>query len=265
MDPNPLVNGKGLAELREAGLRVVLEDGESAGLALETVEAYVRFVASGLPFVVAKFAMSLDGKIATASGESQWITCEEARAYASELRRRSDAVAVGIGTVLYDNPRLTARDAQGRPLENQPLRVVVDSTGRTPPGAQLFREPGPVLVASASPTPEREEALCKAGAQVLRLPAQDGSVDLQALLRELGKRQITGLLVEGGGTLLGSFFDHRLVNKVVAFVAPAIVGGGGAPSPVSGKGSSTMSDVLRLRRPRMEMVGQDMLVTGYVE
>jgi diaminohydroxyphosphoribosylaminopyrimidine deaminase/5-amino-6-(5-phosphoribosylamino)uracil reductase len=262
IDPNPLVNSKGMAELERAGLNIYLDEyGEEAK---EIAEAYIKFVTTAIPFVVAKFAMSLDGKIATASGESRWITSEEARRYASELRRQSDAVMVGIGTVLSDDPRLTARDGDGHPRAKQPLRIVVDSSARVPLSAQLFQEPGPVMVATAHATGDRTEALRGAGAQVLSFPAEDGSVDLSALLKELGEREITSLLVEGGGALLGSFFDLGLVDKVVAFISPVILGGRDSPSPVAGVGAVTMANSTRLKRTRVDVIGEDVMMTGYV-
>ncbi|MBF8267882.1 MAG: ribD [Dehalococcoidia bacterium] len=262
IDPNPQVNGKGLAELKEAGIRTYLD--MESDEAREIAEAYIKFITVGLPLVVAKFAMSLDGKIATTSGDSQWITSEESRRYARELRRRFDAVAVGIGTVLRDNPKLTARDREGESHERQPLRVVIDSSARTSPAAQLLQEPGPVLVATARAPKNMEKALRAAGAQVLSIAAPDGSVDLRALLKALGEREITSLLVEGGGTLLGSFFDLGLVDKVVAFLSPVILGGRDAPSPVEGAGVPTMAEAMRLKRTRVEVLGQDVLVTGYL-
>jgi diaminohydroxyphosphoribosylaminopyrimidine deaminase/5-amino-6-(5-phosphoribosylamino)uracil reductase len=262
IDPNPLVNGKGMAELESAGINSDLEaNGEEA---VEIAEAYIKFVTTGLPFVVAKFATSLDGKIATSSGDSKWITSEEARCYARELRQQNDAIVVGIGTVLSDDPKLTARDREGNPRDRQPLRIVVDSSARLPVEAQLFQEPGPLLVATASASKDRTEALCAAGAQVLTLAAEDGSVDLSALLKALGEREITSLLVEGGGTLLGSFFDLGLVDKVVAFISPVILGGKGSPSPVAGTGATTMADAMRLKRTRVDVIGQDVVMTGYV-
>jgi len=263
IDPNPLVNGKGVAELGRAGIAVQL--GENAEEAQEIVEAHIKFVTTGIPFVVAKYAMSLDGKIASSSGDSKWITSEEARCYAQELRRQSDAVVVGIGTVLTDDPKLTARDEAGNPRQRQPLRIVLDSSGRLPLTAQLFKEPGTVLVVTANAPGDKMEALCDAGAHVMSLPAEDGLVNLSALLKALGERQITSLLVEGGGTLLGSFFDLDLVDKVVAFVAPVILGGKASPSPVAGSGAALMSDAIRLKRTKIATFGQDVVVTGYVK
>lgn len=219
---------------------------------------------TGLPFVTAKFAMSLDGKMATASGDSRWISSEEARRRAAELRRQSDAVMVGIGTVLADDPRLTARDEAGSNLPRQPLRVVVEGAAALPANAQLLREPGPVLVATPGAAVERTAVLGAACAEVSELPAGDGSVDLAALMQTLGQRGVTSLLVEGGGGLLGSLFDMGLVDKVVAFVSPVILGGRDAPSPVAGAGAGAMAEAVRLTRSKTEMIGDDVMITGYV-
>ena len=262
VDPNPLVNGMGLAELREAGVETCLE--EEWEEAVEVAEAYVRFVTTGLPFVITKFAMSIDGKIASVSGDSKWITSEEARCDARVLRGQVDAVAVGIETALSDDPRLTARDMDGNTSDRQPLRIVIDSSARTPPASQLFREPGPVMVAVANATEESKAGLCAAGAQVVPVPAADGSVDLQALLKVLGEQEITSLMVEGGGTLVGSLFDLGLVDKVIAYIAPVVLGGRESPTPVAGLGAATMEEALRLKRTRVDVIGQDVVMTGYV-
>jgi len=261
-DPNPLVNGKGMAELKSAGLDIYLD--ECSEEASEIAEAYIKFVTTGTPFVVAKFAMSLDGKIAASSGDSKWISSEESRCYAGVLRYRNDAIIVGIGTILSDDPRLTARDEAGNSRIKQPLRIVVDSSARVPLDAQLFQESGFVLVATANATKDRTEALSTAGVQVLSLPSENGLVELRALLKILGERGITSLLVEGGGTLLGSFFDLRLVDKVVAFVSPVILGGIDSPSPVAGQGVAVMADSIRLKRTRVEIINDDVMMTGYV-
>jgi len=237
--------------------------GEEATACRKLNEAYFKFITTGLPFVITKFAASLDGKIATRGGDARWITGEAARRQAHRLRSISDAVMVGIGTVLADNPQLTARDEQGHPLPRQPLRTIVDSSGRIPITARLFQEPGPVLVAGSHVPQRRAKALKQAGADLILLPTEDGSVDLKALLAFLGQREVTSVFVEGGGTLLGSFFDQGLVDKVVAFIAPVIIGGAAATPAVGGQGSTTLAEALRLQNVQTERVGEDIMVVGY--
>ena len=261
LDPNPLINGKGREELEEAGISVTVgEQEEAAG---QVNEAYLKFTRTGLPFVIAKYAASLDGKIATRTGDARWITGVAARRRANQLRAVSDVVMVGVGTVLADDPLLTARDDQDHPLPHQPLRVIVDSTGRTPATSKLFQEPGKVLVAGARIPPHRAGALKRAGAEVLELPAGDGSVDLRALMAALGQRQATAVLVEGGGRLLGSVLGQDLADKLAVFLAPVIIGGAEAVSAVGGAGSDTVVEALRLREVTVEQVGEDLMVAGY--
>ena len=260
-DPNPNVTGLGLERLEEAGVRVRV--GEQAGAAERMIEAYLKHATTGMPFVTAKFAVSLDGKIATRTGDSKWITTDRARWETHRLRAQSDAVMAGINTVLADDPLLTARDEKGNPNERQPLRVIVDSRARTPPGARLLREPGNTLIAVARAGPEAAARLAGAGAEVVEVPRDDGTVDLHGMLRRLGSRGICGVMVEGGGTLLGSLFDLGLVDKVVAFVAPVIIGGNGAPSPVGGLGVERLSDALRLEKLRVARFGRDTCIIGY--
>ncbi|MDO8751391.1 MAG: bifunctional diaminohydroxyphosphoribosylaminopyrimidine deaminase/5-amino-6-(5-phosphoribosylamino)uracil reductase RibD [Dehalococcoidia bacterium] len=261
VDPNPLVAGKGMAELEKAGIRLVA--GEEAEAAKKLNEAYFKFITTGIPFVTAKFAASLDGKIATRTGDTRWITGEAARREAHRLRTTSDSVMVGIGTVQADDPQLTARDSQGHRLPRQPLRIVVDSAGRTPTSSQLLQEPGSVLVAGALIPQERVKALSLAGAQVAQFPDKNGSVDLKALLAYLGQREVTSVLAEGGGALLGSLFDQGLVDKVVAFIAPLIIGGAGATPAVGGLGSATLGEALRLQDVHTEQLGDDIMLVGY--
>jgi diaminohydroxyphosphoribosylaminopyrimidine deaminase/5-amino-6-(5-phosphoribosylamino)uracil reductase len=261
LDPNPRVNGNGVRELKAAGLRLVV--GEREAEAREVMEGYLKWITTGLPFVTAKYAMSLDGKIATATGESRWITGEAARRRVHGLRQTCDAVVVGIGTALADNPQLTARDDSGHPWGRQPLRVVVDSGARLPPDAAMLGEPGKTLVATASPPQTRARALQNTGAELLDLPAEDGRVDVKALLQALGARGVTSLLVEGGGTLLATLMQQRLVDKVMAFIAPVLIGGREAPTPVEGPGVLELTQVLRLARVTVERLGGDLLVVGY--
>jgi diaminohydroxyphosphoribosylaminopyrimidine deaminase / 5-amino-6-(5-phosphoribosylamino)uracil reductase len=262
IDPNPKVCGQGCAELEAAGIAVIREESQAAQ---ELYEAFAKHIKTGLPFVTAKFAMSLDGKIATHTGDSKWITGPEARAAVQQMRRECDAVLVGINTVLADDPQLTARDETGAPSPRQPLRVVLDSHCRTSPGARMLREPGKTLVfVSSDAHQERLDQLATAGAQVFSITkGADGGLDLRAVLAELGRRDVVSLLVEGGGMVLGSLFDAGLVDKVHAFIAPVIIGGDQAASPVEGQGAVRMVDAWRMEHCRLQQIGSDWLITGY--
>ncbi len=264
LDPNPQVAGKGAEELRQHGIETHV--GEGADEAAEIVEAYTKFITTGTPFVIAKFAMSLDGKIASRSGDSRWISSEESRRYVHSLRHAADAIMVGVETILADDPRLTRRSAeQGGTSHTQPLRVVADARGRTPLSARVFHEPGSLLLALGTEAdPEVAEGYRRAGAMVVSLPSERGLVDLEALLRVLGERRVTSVLVEGGGRLLGSLFDRHLVDKVTAFVAPVIIGGARAPTPVAGTGALRMADAIRLEKVSIRELGRDVMITGYV-
>ena len=261
-DPNTQVKGKGLKELEAAGITVYAGDGETE--ARELYEAYGKHINTGMPFVTAKFAMSLDGKIATHTGDSKWITGAAARMHVHEMRSAYDAIAIGVNTLIRDNPHLTARDEQGQTLPQQPLRVILDSKARTPPDALILTEPGQTIIAVTKQAGTNVSPLEQAGAEVLQIPStSDGVVDPRALLEILGARGVVSLLVEGGGTLLGSLFDLGLVDKVAAFISPQIIGGHSAPSPVGGKGIANVSQVLKLKHLRTENLGEDILVVGY--
>jgi len=265
LDPNPLVSGRGREELEREGIKT--HAGKHEGTAKQINEAYVKFITTGLPFVTAKFAVSLDGKIATRSGDSKWISGEESRKQAHNLRHTTDAIMVGANTVLIDDPHLTCRCGGGRGgiARKQPLRVVIDGRGQTPPTAQLFSESGKtILVLGRSATSEEVTAFTQAGAELLELPAIEGLVDLEAVLRALGEREITSVLVEGGGILLGSLFDCGLVDKVIAFIAPIIIGGKEAKTAVCGQGVDKVANSLKLERVSVERFGEDLMVSGYV-
>ncbi len=260
-DPDAQGRGRGAEELREAGITVHAGEGEQEARRIN--EAYVKQRLTGLPFVVAKWAMSLDGKIAATSGDSRWVSGPETREWSHRLRTKIDAIMVGVRTVLIDDPQLTARPG-GIDAERQPLRIVADSRGRTPVTARVLDGPGRALLAttSASSAVWRRQ-MAEAGAEVLVLPDREGRVDLEELLRVLGERQLLSLLVEGGGELLGSFFDAGLVDKVHAVVAPLVIGGREAPAAVAGRGVERMAEALRLREVSVERLGDDVLVTGY--
>jgi diaminohydroxyphosphoribosylaminopyrimidine deaminase / 5-amino-6-(5-phosphoribosylamino)uracil reductase len=257
-DPNPLVDGKGIAALRAAGLEV--EQGLLEAEATRLNDAFFKFIRSGRPLVHLKLAMSLDGKIATADGDARWISSQASRTRVHEFRRRAAAVLVGAGTVLSDDPALTVRHVEGR----NPLRVVLDGSGRTPPGARLLREPGRTLIATAAMSGEAEAALRAAGAEVWRLPEAGDRIDLPALLERLGGEGIDSLLVEGGAETAASFLESNLIDKVSIFIAPILLGGRGAVPAIGGAGAPTVAQAARLRDVGMERIGDDFLVTGYL-
>jgi diaminohydroxyphosphoribosylaminopyrimidine deaminase/5-amino-6-(5-phosphoribosylamino)uracil reductase len=268
IDPNPLVSGKGIKQLGKAGIEIVL--GEYEDRAREVNEGYIKFITTGLPFVIVKFAMSLDGKIATKSGDSRWISNNDARSYVHRLRHIVDAIMVGANTVINDNPRLSARvcgssSDKGGITKVQPLRVIVDGKGRIPSTAQIFSEPGKTLVVVGEPlVAKKKKELVSAGAEVVELDTDDGIINLKDLFQLLGKRQITSILVEGGSKLFGFLFDSSLVDKVLAFISPIIIGGDGAKSVVGGAGVATVLKALSLHNVKVANFGNDILVSGYL-
>jgi len=263
LDPNPLVSGRGRARLEEAGIETHRGEGEREARRLN--EAYFKFMGGGLPFVTAKLAMSLDGKIATRSGDAYWITGPQARDYGHQLRARVDAILVGVNTVIADDPLLTARPG-GQEAQHQPWRIVVDSRGRTPLQARLLKQRGRTIIATTEAIPqERARQLEGAGAEVWRLPAREERVALEALMAELRRKDVTSVLAEGGGAVAGSLFDLGLVDKVVAFIAPIIIGGAEATPAVAGRGVEVVARALRLREVEVERLEEDLLVTGYTK
>ncbi len=266
VDPNPLVAGKGVARLKDAGIKVVI--GEYEDKARQINESYIKYITTGTPFVVAKFAMSLDGKIATREGDSRWISGEESRKYVHKLRQQVDAIMVGVNTIITDNPRLSARGCcggKGGKVIQQPLRVILDGKGRMPVESRVFHEPGStLLVVAGELSPQKQDELTQAGAEILALEGDGDIINLERLLAILGERQITSLLVEGGSHLLGELFDSGLIDKVMVFIAPIIIGGSGAKSAVAGSGAALVSEALRLRDVEMRTFADDVLVSGYV-
>ncbi|MBI2299125.1 MAG: bifunctional diaminohydroxyphosphoribosylaminopyrimidine deaminase/5-amino-6-(5-phosphoribosylamino)uracil reductase RibD [Armatimonadetes bacterium] len=260
-DPDARVAGRGAALLRQAGVKV--RRGLLAAAAARQLEAYLHHRRTGRPFVVAKWAMTLDGKLATASGDSRWVSGPQARAMLHRLRDRVDAVLVGAGTVLADDPALTCRlaemEAVARPTRN-PLRVVVDTHGRTPAAARVFTDGlAPTLLAVGESAGRVE----RGGTEVLRLPEREGRVDLGCLLDELGRRGVVELLCEAGGRLSGSLLREGLVQRVLAVVAPKLAGGAG-PTPWDGEGVGQMADALRLGNVEVTRAGDDVILSAYV-
>ncbi len=250
-DPDSRVLGRGIEILRAGGVETTLQVLEAPARRLN--EFYLKHRSTGRPFVTAKFAMSLDGKIATASGESRWITGEAARVHGHGLRHAHDAILVGVNTVIQDDPVLSARAPAAE--QRQPVRIVLDSHLKTPARARVL---GPRTIIATTGAGDI------AGAEVIRLPADDhGRVSLGPLLDELGRREILSVLVEGGAETHASFFAGGLVDKVYAYVAPIVVGGRDAPTPVAGMGVKHLADALRLSDAEVQTLDGDFLISGY--
>ena len=259
-DPFHRVAGAGLTELEAAGIEVVTQIAADAARRLNAPSLYRQ--ATGLPWVMAKWAMTLDGKLATGSGESRWISGERSREIVHRLRGRVDAIAIGSRTALADDPLLTARP----PGPRVAVRIVLDTAAALSPNGQLARSAGetPVLVVTGSAASKKAtEKLSAMGCEILELPGDDPASRLRMLLVELGRRGMTNLLVEGGARLLGSFLDAGLLNEVHAFVAPVLVGGQG-PSAIGGNGAAAMAAAWRLNDVSVEQVGSDMYLQGRI-
>ncbi|MBQ7629575.1 MAG: bifunctional diaminohydroxyphosphoribosylaminopyrimidine deaminase/5-amino-6-(5-phosphoribosylamino)uracil reductase RibD [Selenomonadaceae bacterium] len=257
VDPNPKVSGRGIEILRKAGITVdvgILEDE-----ARKINEVFFKWVTKNLPFVTMKFAMSLDGKISTVTGESQWISCEESRQFVHHLRDINAGIMVGVNTVLMDNPRLTTRIDGGK----NPVRIIADSMARTPIDAKIIcDDQAETIIAVTTNAPAGKlSALRDSGAEIIM--AGDGEqVDLEILMRELAAREITSILLEGGGTLNFAMLEAGLVDKVFAFIAPKILGGKNAPTAVEGAGFKNLSDAFQLKNFSVEKIGTDILLVG---
>jgi len=254
-DPDQRVRGAGVRRLREAGIDVQV--GVEAAAAQRLNEFYTVHRSTGRPFVALKFAISLDGKIATRTGQSRWITGEQARAHGHQLRHMHDAILVGVNTVIKDDPLLTTRIAANQNAR-QPLRVVLDSHLRIPRSARLIGDGHKTLVATTG-----SGALD--GAEILTLkPSPGGRVPIAGLLDELGRRGILSVLVEGGGETHAAFLAAGLVDKVYAYIAPIMIGGAAAPSPVAGGGVEDLKAAVRLHDTTVTRFGDDALISGYV-
>jgi diaminohydroxyphosphoribosylaminopyrimidine deaminase / 5-amino-6-(5-phosphoribosylamino)uracil reductase len=262
-DPNPLVAGRGIAALRRAGVEVIRAPRRWREREAEQNAKFRAWIASGRPLVLAKWASTLDGRIAPAAGKGRWITGETARRGALALREEYDAVLVGAGTVIADDPRLTRRLGWNRATPH--WRIVLDGRLRIPEDARIFRGPGRTLVVTAASAGHpKARRFAARGTLVWSLPSRiRGRVDLARLLRELGRREVTSLIVEGGSETLGSFFSAGLVDRVAVFLAPRILGGVGAPAAIGGAGFA-LARTPRLDRVRIQIVGDDLLVTGRV-
>ena len=259
-DPNPLVAGKGIRILRDHGIEVV------EGVLREECDAlnevFLHYITTKRPFVAAKYAMSLDGKIAAYTGESKWISGESSRRHAHSLRNRYAAILVGVGTVLADDPMLNCRIEGGK----DPVRVICDSDLRTPLSSQIVAtaERIPTIIATCVEDPERQDPYQKKGCRVLRCREKEGRVDLADLLEQLGRQEIDSVLVEGGSQIHWAMLEAGLVQRVYTYVAPKLIGGREAPSPVGGLGFPAPDTGPPLRIRAVSRIGEDILIESGV-
>lgn len=259
-DPNPLVAGKGLQILREHGIEVTEHVLEEECTKLN--EIFFHYIQTKRPFVILKYAMTMDGKIAAYTGESRWITGEEARRKVQRDRGNLSAIMVGVGTVLADDPQLTCRIPGGK----NPIRVICDSHLRTPLTAQVVATADAVstILATCESDPERLRPYLEAGCQILTVPETDGHADLRDLMRQLGGMQIDSVLLEGGSTLAWAALSAGIVRKVQAYIAPKIFGGAGAKTPVGGLGVPLPADAFGLQVTGITRYGEDILIESEV-
>ncbi len=261
-DPFPQVSGGGIAQLATAGVDITIGLLEAEARRLNG--PYLKLIEAGRPWIIAKWAMTLDGKIATRTGSSQWISGEASREIVHEIRGRVDAILVGRETALADDPSLTARP----PGPRTAVRIVCDTRAALSSDSQLVRtaKETPVLVAVGNEAAEADRTrLSDAGCEVFVCEGTDHAARLDALLDELGRRRMTNVLVEGGGQLLGSLLDARRIDEVHAFIAPKLVGGTTAASPIGGTGIEQMAEALTLDEPEIRQVGQDVYVSGLLK
>ncbi len=259
-DPNPLVAGKGIEKLKAHGVEV------TEGVLQESCEKlnkiFFHFIRTKTPYVIMKYAMTMDGKLACVSGASQWITGETARKKVHQDRDRYTAIMVGVGTVLADDPLLTCRLPQGR----NPIRIICDTHLRTPVDAQVVTTASQTrtIFASCCTDPARQKLYLQAGCELLAVPEKDGHVDLSALMGQLGAQGIDSILLEGGAALQWSALQAGIVKKVQAYIGAKLFGGGTAPSPVGGTGVLTPGDGFRLSPPTITRLGEDVLLESEV-
>ncbi len=261
VDPNPVNNGRGIAILRRHGIDV------EAGFLQEELkrinESFIKYITKGLPFITVKVGQSLDGKIATRMGDSKWITSDRSREYARHLRENYDAIILGVNTILRDNPKLDTLSKK-----NKPIKIVVDSQLSTPEDANIFSKDSSVIIVTLPTKPGQEtenRKLLAQKAKILEVREKEGQINLKDMMKKLAQLKISNLLVEGGGTLIGSLFDEGLVDKILFFISPKIMGGKDSISSVMGKGVARIDRIIKLKEVKLKRLGEDFLVEGYVK
>jgi diaminohydroxyphosphoribosylaminopyrimidine deaminase/5-amino-6-(5-phosphoribosylamino)uracil reductase len=265
LDPNPKVKGRSIRLLQEAGIQT--EVGLLEEKARFQNEVFLKYVTTNLPFVILKIALSMDGKIATKTGDSKWVTSEDARLYVHKLRNEVDATCVGIGTVIRDDSRLTTRLPHKRGRD--PVRVIVDSLLKVPLRANIFTQKSNasnIVVTTKNAFFKRKREIQKTGSQLIEVRSRSrNKVDLTHMLQELGKLGITSVMIEGGAEIAASAIEEGVVDKVIFFISPKIVGGKSAPGPVGGEGVAKMSDAIKLKHINTKTYGEDIMIEGYIE
>lgn len=259
-DPNPVVNGNGIRKLQDAGIVVdvpVLEQEVR-----KVNEIYIKNINEGKPFCVLKTAMTLDGKIAAKTGDSKWISCKKSREYVHGLRHLYDGIMVGVNTVINDDPELTDRSHHNK--VRHPVRIIVDSTGRTPAGSKVLNDDNrTILAVTDKVSADFLKIINDKGKEIIVCPSKNNRVDLDYLMKELWRKGIDSVLIEGGSTLNYSAFSEGIVDKVISFIAPAIVGGAQAPTPVGGDGFEKIGDAIKLTIDKVERIDKDVLIIAY--
>lgn len=263
-DPNPVVAGRGIKILRDNGIDVTCGIMERETKKLN--EIFIYYITTKTPYCIMKTAMTLDGKIATHTGHSKWITNEKSRQYVHKIRNRVSGIMVGIGTVLADDPSLTTRLASGEGKD--PIRIIVDSTGKIPLDSKVLnsKSASKTIIATTEKIDiEKRKSIEKKGAEVLIIPSENNRVDLKKLIERLGEKKIDSILIESGGTLNWSALRNGIVNKVISFIAPKIVGGKSSKTPVEGMGVDTMDKSILIKDMRIIRMDEDIVIEGYVK
>ncbi|WP_035445411.1 bifunctional diaminohydroxyphosphoribosylaminopyrimidine deaminase/5-amino-6-(5-phosphoribosylamino)uracil reductase RibD [Atopococcus tabaci] len=262
LDPNPLVAGRGVERIKAAGIEVV--SGILSEESQQLNEVFMKFITERKPFVVLKAAMSLDGKVATRTGESKWISGEASRKQVHQTRSHLTGIMVGVNTVVTDNPQLTARF----PGSKNPIRIVVDSHLRIPLEANVLQrqEEAPTIILTTHQAHQEKAAhLIDKGVTLLPVAERQGRVDLQEAMTELGRRNIDSILLEGGATLNFSALEAGIVDKVQMYIAPKIIGGTGSPTPIGGKGIDHLSEAFPVANVMIRMSGEDVFLEGNIQ
>lgn len=260
-DPNPLVGGKGIRILKEHGIEVT--ENVLRRECDQLNEVFFHYIRTKQPYVVMKYAMTMDGKIAAYTGASKWVTGENAREHVQTLRHRYTAIMVGVGTILADDPLLTCRISGGK----NPIRIICDTGLRTPLTAQVIKtiEQAPVLIATCCMDEKKRALYEKEGCRILQIREKDGHVDLQELMEKLGEENIDSILLEGGGTLNWAAVESGIIQKVLAYIAPKLFGGQTAKTPVGGIGFPTPAEAVCLKNSHITQLGEDFLIEGEVD